>query len=568
MAVDSICGSTVIFWGAGATSELGMLTTAQQGKLFVALGNRKSRERFATCLGKFKDEVFDSRFEPFCDLLELLDDAEEDEIVTGFRMSGFSRLQLDLLEKYGKDFGRNLDERKNRIIMMRQRYDLAAAMRIIRAQAVDGEFDISHFVQDVYSMIDANIAAGTGIHIFDDNEKSKRSDFIDLTRLRAAKAVLIMIVTLAFAASWNGARKGKKTEEYKRVFRWLSELRVEEFCNSGVPVSSAKVVSMNFDPIFWWFMKNADEEYNRNPCFVDEENSPLYLGEYIDQVDETRPMPGADNSWSVAGDMLHPSAARFVIEHGRRENERCLAKYQTMQIFFPHGSSNIKTCQCCGMSTLYQGNSLEWTSESLFPPYFMKPLSWGAKSAKDVSWANECRSERKMWKEGELDYIQCRNCGQGIRMCDTEILVQSGLKVSPSWVLQRVAHDIDAEIMKARHIVLLGYSLPPDDAIWIAELMARKQRIKEDVFCSFVGKQSGETSKWLTGDEIDRCIARYDDEKDWKWKSIKRVESMFGKDHVRVNFKGFPDMISCKDDLRELLYPNDWMESVLQWHLH
>lgn len=564
MVEDTCHCNTVIFWGAGATAELGMLTTARQGDLFVALGKRKPDERFSECLCEFKDKVLGSRFESFCDLLELLDDAEEDEIVTGFRMSGFSCLQLDLIEKYGEDFGCNPDERKNRIIMMRQRYDLAAAMRIIRSQAVAGEFDMSHFVQDVYSMIDANIAAGTGIHIFDDNGESKRSDFIDLTRLRAAKAALIMIVTLAFAASWEGARKGRKTEEYKSFFRWLSELRAEEFCSNGVPVSSARVVSMNFDPIFWWFMKNADEEYNRNPCFTSDGNSPLYLGECIDQVDEVRPMPDVVNGGAVVGDMLHPFAARFVNEHGRRENERCLAKYQTMQIFFPHGSSNIKTCQCCGMSTLYQGNYLEWDSESLFPPYFMKSLSWGAKPVNGLSGASERRSEGEIWKEGELDYIQCRNCGQGIRMCDTEILVQSGLKMSPSWLLQRVAHDIDAEIMKARHIVLLGYSLPPDDSIWIAELMARKQRVKEDVFCSFVSKQSGETNRWLTGDEIDRCLDRYDDGKDFKWNSIRRVVSMFGKDHVRVNLKGFPGMISCKDDLRMLLYPTEWMNGVKQ----
>ena len=42
-------------------------------------------------------------------------------------------------------------------------------------------------------------------------------------------------------------------------------------------------------------------------------------------------------------------------------------------------------------------------------------------------------------------------------------------------------------------------------------------------------------------------------------------ESRFhGKDHVRVNLKGFPGMISCKDDLRMLLYPTEWMNGVKQ----
>ena len=479
---------TVIFWGAGATAELGMLTTARQGDLFAALGDRKPGERFSACLGEFKDRVFGTRFESFCDLLELLDDAEEGEIVTGFRMSGFSQLQLDILDKYGADFGRKPDERKNRIIMMRQRYDLAAAMRIIRAQSADGSFDKNHFVQDVYSLIDANLAAGTGIHIFDDEEDSRRSDFIDATRLRAAKSALIMIVALAFAASWNIARKEEKIEAYKRVFRWLSDLRAGEFKREGKPVSSIKVISMNFDPVFWWFIKNADEEYNRHPYIVGNGNKTLYLGESIDQVDKVRPM--ADGG-AVVGDLLHPSTAHFINEHGSREDERCLAHYQTMQIYFPHGSPNIKICHCCGMSTLYQGNELNWDSESLFPPFFMTELAWNAKAADQVEWTGEQYAESRKWDEGELDYIQCRNCGQGIRMCDTEILVQSGLKMSPSWLLQRVAHDIDAEIMKVRHIILLGYSLPPDDAIWVAELKARKQRINEEVYCSLVDYEAG-----------------------------------------------------------------------------
>ena len=51
--------NTVVFWGAGATAELGMLTSKQQGELFMALGKKKSHERYAECLNEFKDKVFE-----------------------------------------------------------------------------------------------------------------------------------------------------------------------------------------------------------------------------------------------------------------------------------------------------------------------------------------------------------------------------------------------------------------------------------------------------------------------------------------------------------------------------
>ena len=78
-------------------------------------------------------------------------------------------------------------------------------------------------------------------------------------------------------------------------------------------------------------------------------------------------------------------------------------------------------------------------------------------------------SEKENWNAGEKDYIQCRHCGRGIRMCDTEMLMQSEIKTRPSWILQRIAHNVDIEVMRANHIIiLLGYSLSSDDALWFA----------------------------------------------------------------------------------------------------
>lgn len=555
--------NTVLFWGAGATMSLGMCTTAQQGEVFFALSRKGPQEHYAACL-KSSSAVFGSHFETVCDLLELLDDAEPGgKLLSGCRMSGFSGKQLSLLEKYGDDFGRTEEERKNRLIMMRMRYDWAAAMRVLRTNrndvkldaATDKEAPSDTFVQDVYCFIDANVAAGTGVHIFDDGDDSSRSDFIDVVRLRAAKAAMIMFLNLMFAAAWDGVRElDEKLQPYKNFFRLLADYRAREPFAAEKGVSHVRVVSMNFDPLFWWFMKNADEEYNRHPRFAGSGHSPLILGEEIDQVDAARPM--GECLAPVAGDVLGASTARFVNEHGDRENERCLAKYQTLKTFFPHGSPNLKICHCCGKTTLYQGNELSWNSRSLFPPFFMKDVAWGCVAALDALGAEGSRRDERMkWYEGELDYVQCRNCGQGIRMCDTEMLVQSGLKMQPSWLLQRIAHDVDAEVMQAEHVILLGYSLPKDDAIWVAELKARCQRVSERVCCSLVGFHREAPAEWMGWRQLKEYQSEH---KDLDMRPMEMVRSIFGEDNVRFHLQGFPAMAQNEKTLKKLLNPADW----------
>lgn len=559
----SVLPKTLVFWGAGATARLGMATTEQQGKLFIALSRKRDNESFHDCLKACKG-MFDPHFETFCDLLELLDDASEEDWEDGFRISGFSKRQLQILGKYKNDLGSSLSQQKNRVIMMRLRYDFAAARRILRIQFAESEMHgvaaeaaSMYFAEKIYSMIDANLAAGTGIHVHD-RSHSSQSDFIDLVRLRAAKAALIMIVLLCFAASWDRVCTNDvgRIFAYRSFFKQLSRFRANEMVESrGVEsVSNISVVSMNFDPIFWWFLKNADEEYNRQPVYGRRENKPIYLGEAIARVDAARAMK--DGNKTIAGDLLSEDVAHFVNLHGDREAERCLAYYQTLKIFFPHGSPNIKICPSCGKTTLFQGNELRWNSQSLFPPFFMKDIAWGSSPVAQPEWSEQRTSESQKWKEGELDYIQCMHCGEGIRMCDTEILVQSGLKTAPSWILQSVAHDVDAEIMRARHIILIGYSLPSDDALWIARLKSRRQRGDGRVFCSFVGYEPNAKNHWLVGDELNPYLEDLDNSD--KRDTIKTLAEIFGRNNIRANLKGFPDSISDEKSMKELFIPSCW----------
>lgn len=563
----SKCTNTVAFWGAGATAKLGIATTAAQNKVFLALSLKEPKMSYRDCLQKAHD-VFGDCLDEVCDLLTLLDDDvgdDTDNYAYGYRMSGFSQRQIDIINCHANDLGDDDEKRRNRVIMLRLRYDWAAVMRVLRLQKynVDENGEPSEtFTQAIYNLLDANITDGKGIHVFDD-KYSVLSNFLDPMRLRHAKAALVMFVNLMFATSWAKNRVGKELERYLLFGKFLADIRAKEARDTirdGVVESVFKTsfVSMNFDPALWWILKNADSEYNKSPIYVGKDNAPLYLGEDVDQVDAVRPFKDKSAAVNLADGILPECVAKFVNERGDSTNERCFARYQTVKIFFPHGSPNLKICPCCGKTTLYQGDKLLASSASLYPPFFFKKLTWGCQPAEALHGTNDSYAEKKKWDEGELDNIQCRHCGRSIRMCDTEMVMQSGLKTPPSYLLQRISHNVDDAVMRANHIVLMGYSLPPDDGAGVAELQARTTREGGGgkVYCSVVGFVKGATNRWLYADELDAFIKDHHD--DNAINPILNARRIFGRDLVRANMVGIPDVLEKGDSIREMLYPSTW----------
>lgn len=548
---------TVVFWGAGATARMEMATTSKQNEIFLALSRKETNQSYQECLAGFKQGVFGDRFNAVCDLLTLLDD--DSPCVEGCRLCGFSQRQLDIVRDHADELGKTDDERKNRVVMMRQQYDWSSAMRILRLQKDDVEYKNGRetfsdtFTLKIYNLLDVNIASHSGLHVFPSEGQSHTlSSFLDERRLRSAKSALVMFISLVFACAWAVSRHrfADAGNPYCRFADWLSEIRADEVRNGvGDAVFSTSFVSMNFDPILWWLIKNADARYNRHPKHVGDWNSPLFLGEDVDQADAVRPL--RDMEPSISSGLLPDVTARFVGLRGGMEDERCNARYQTVKIFFPHGSPNLKICPCCRKTTLYQGNALEDSSESLFPPFFFKEFTWGC-APSDAVREGVGDAEARKWKQGELDYIQCRHCGRGIRMCDTEMVMQSGLKSAPSHILQRISHNVDNAVMDADHIVLMGYSLPPDDGSWVAELQSRGTRNGGSrIRCSIVGHADGAPNEWLFGDQLDKYCKE-------PHSVINQARAVFGRENVRANLKGIPDVFESQEAVRQMLYPDEW----------
>jgi hypothetical protein len=103
-----------------------------------------------------------------------------------------------------------------------------------------------------------------------------------------------------------------------------------------------------------------------------------------------------------------------------------------------------------------------------------------------------------------------------------------------------------------KHVILMGYQLPPDDVVWRSAIAAK--RSNEEVYCSVVVGHKVE-KRWIDGDELMKYVEKNRDKADKADYGINAIEAamaVFGKDNVRAYTGGIPAVFLSGDDL---LYP-------------
>ncbi len=83
--------------------------------------------------------------------------------------------------------------------------------------------------------------------------------------------------------------------------------------------------------------------------------------------------------------------------------------------------------------------------------------------------------------------------------------MQTSFKTPLPPILEEIQREMRIVVQEADHIVLMGYSLPPDDVTYRAFLAARiRKNRKDQVRCSVVYKHDGCESRWLYPEDLKR----------------------------------------------------------------
>ncbi len=456
---------------------------------------------------------------------------------------------------------------KNRILELRQSYDWLALKQIIDICPYNEKQD--NLIRDVYSLLDKKINAKQGVKV---KAEAAGSDeiIIENSRLRGAYSCAICFTVILFANAWNKLTNGEKSADFQKYVSFtetlarLMQKEGIEFARRGYALDSRKFyqfsysfVSFNFETVFMWLFFIAHKKWNKSGVYLPSTGQKMKLWLDFGFMAKGRDVP-KEKDGRVPGKFTY-SYDESVAYNQNRRNVPGSPIGRIGKFYFAHGCSNWRECPVCGRMMYVLGN--EWDkilAKGLNPPLPI-PLF-----ENDGFHRTEVEND---WKEKRLqsDALACVSCGAKTFAYNAPMIMQTLIKGSPTSFLEEVQRDVRVSLEKARHIVLLGYSLPPDDAIWVqtfTEAVRCRKETGNAAYCSVVVGFKGE-KRWLYGDEMMAMVKRHchsEDADAYGARAVDQAVSIFGREHVRAYTGGIPQVWgdATEQEVREILYPENW----------
>lgn len=540
---------TVLFWGAGATASLGIHTTDRQGKFLRALaphpeGSERLEGRVRNALGEGISERWVTAF---CDLLKILGDMEEatEDPLTA---ADIRQDQLEAMKENWED--EDEEKLRNRIVELRGLYDwpaLVAAINVcpdgvgnrdagVEASEAQSELKLI----DLFNLLDMHEQSGHGF-------PDRQGGFITPQGVIGARGALVLLIQALTYVDWHSRARECPHLKYHLDFadelgrrmqreglRFDAEAGPDDFELDDFIEGDVSVVSMNWDPVGLWAQMVANRCLN-GAFNVPHVGSPARRMQLYHELGYFVAGPRVDkgHEGNKVWQPMNISSARQLNDrkHGASLRIR-VSKY-----LFPHGCLWWRECPSCGKLSSYIGDEWEMDSASLLPP---PPLRAFVHDLEFKSWL-ETDKECSSWRQGEVDARACVHCKTLTYAHHTPLVMQTNFKTTPPPFLEEIQREMRVVVQGANHVVLMGYSLPPDDVTYRAFLAARIRKrtgAGEDeegqVRCSVVGKEDGYESRWLYPEELDTKGDLPD--------AVKHAQAVFKPENVRFYGSGIPDV--------------------------
>ena len=554
MARDTAVPRTLVFWGAGATKELGLRVTTDQGKFITTIAgagasSQSLNERVASALG---ESNIDQWLTAFVDLISILGDG--DDAYRSIHL--IDHEQRDAMRRNWKP-GASDQDLDSRIIGLRLTYDWPALKSVV--SVCPGSRSGKVRLNDLFNLLDMHIPSGFGFH-GPSGARDARGDgnqslqFFDARRLIGAKNALLMLLVALFYVDYQVCitRKRDTLQKYEDLARLLGRrvLRTGlDLANAGEPLDrpsfyedEVAFVSLNYDPILLWVQWVANRELNKSTAVphIGSPPSPLYLFNDFGHLIPSRSIGKRESNFP-----WYPMN-EAAVQRLNEPDAGCGPKVRLTKILFPHGCLCWRECPDCGKLSAYHGDQWDLTSVSLLPP---PPLRAFSKGACPDRVTNEEKEERE---RGRVDARHCLHCRTLNYANHTQVIMQSSVKSRPPSFIEEIQRDLQAMTMQAAHVIFMGYSLPPDDVIYRAFFAARSQRAEsKPVRCTVVNKDERYPG-WYPPDELKTKAIKND--------ALEAAAEVFGAENVRFYGGGIPEVFLDRGVATE-----EKLEALLTW---
>ena len=361
---------TVIFWGAGATANLGIQTTDQQAGTLQKLASEKEERPLAR---RIEEALGCKAMEPWTsalgDLLTVLGDCREAATAGEGAIAAVTPHHIDVMRPHWEPDA-NDDDLRNRIVALRTLYDwpaLRAAIKVCPRASGDDGFRLN----DLFNVLDMHGQSGHGFRVKDD-------EFLTPQRVLGARNALKMLQQAMLYIDWQYGRRAKRDELNHHYD--FAEALCRRMQRQGLALAARNVrfdsrdfymgdvgfACFNWDPISVWCQFVANRNLNGRAS-VPHVGSPacklqVYhdLGHFVAGPRVEDRGRGSDTPWHP---MNESSALRLNdADHGSHDRIR-ISKF-----LLPHGCLWWRECPNCGKLSSYMGDTWDWDSHTLVPP--------------------------------------------------------------------------------------------------------------------------------------------------------------------------------------------------------
>ena len=462
----------------------------------------------------------------------------------------------------------DVDELRRRIEELCVLYDWPALVATINIcprrtpTAETGGAEAAGFpISDLFNVLDLHQQSGHGFRV-------RGGTFLTPQRVIGARNALRLLLQVVQYVDWHSRARthadlqhhydfavalGKRMQEQGRHI--ASESDGADLDDEPFVVGPVSFVSLNWDAIGLWVQFVANRDLNRSPA-VPYVGSPARRLQVFHDLGHFVPGPRVNKSHrgSKVWQPMNASSARQLndLDHGSDVRVR-VSKY-----LFPHGTMWWRECPNCGQLSSYGGDEWDLRSSTVFPP---PPLRAFAQGIDFASWLEHDRAkertEREAWDRGEVDARACVHCETLTYAHHAPLVMQSNFKTPPPSFIEEIQREMRVVVQDAAHIVLMGYSLPPDDVTYRAFLAARRRReVDALVRCSVVDKVEGCEGRWLYGEEIDALERRQGKLPE----GVAASRALFDKENVRLFGAGVPQVFMDGDRVTDRA-----VEHLLNW---
>jgi hypothetical protein len=547
---------TIVFWGAGATKALGIRTTAEQTSFIKhATGVHSKRmplgERVTEALKPNDAEPYRSAL---VDLIDILGDDDDNfygsiDVVKPHQLAAMRR-------NWTRDAGE--DELRSRIIELRLFYDWPALKALV--SICPGSSGDAFKINDLFNLLDTHIPLGFGMRATVGASLSKESEhrFLDARRLIGAKKALLMLLIASFyidyqACIFSNQHILAQYRDFALVLARRMQLQGQELaCKHLLNQPSfyqgdVGFVSLNYDPILLWMQFIAHRELNQSGTVphIGSPAVPLHLFHDFGHLIPARRISRGPANWPWYP--MNEAAAQRLNEQAWSDSRVRLTK-----LLFPHGCLCWRECPDCRKLSSYHGDEWELAARGLFPPPPLRSFD----TSEPVDWIEGVEREER--QKGAIDARACLHCGTLTYAHHTQLVMQSSFKSSPPSFIDEIQRDLRATAMRAKHIIFMGYSLPPDDVAFRAFFSASRQREKgqeSKVRCTIVGWDD-KNQEWSGPAELEsRGLLQ-----ERPGNAVPAAVHLFGGENVRYYGGGVPNVFLDRDRASEVK-----IESLLNW---